>query len=109
MFRIWTAFAVAAGVLFGLWVELRGALGAPILAHVLVNGVQLARLRRLAPPAAPARPTARAGRAQRFLAATKYSLPRIGRFSWSISSSKSSPLPTRLRLRVSTTSSGERS
>ena len=54
VFRIWTAFALAAGVLFGLWVELRGALGAPILAHVLVNGVQLARLRRLAPPAAPA-------------------------------------------------------
>lgn len=50
-FRLWTAFAVAAGLLFGLWVELRGALGGPILAHVLVNGVQLARLRRLAPPA----------------------------------------------------------
>ena len=52
-FRIWTAFAVVAGLLFGLWVELRGALGGAILAHVLVNGVQLARLRRLAPPAAP--------------------------------------------------------
>jgi hypothetical protein len=56
-FRLWTAFAVVAGLLFGLWVELRGALGAPILAHVLTNGVQLARLRRMAPP--PARPAPR--------------------------------------------------
>lgn len=52
-FRIWTAFAVVAGLAFGLWVELRGALAAPILAHVLVNGVQLMRLRRLAPPPLP--------------------------------------------------------
>jgi len=53
-FRIWTAFALVAGVAFGLWVELRGTLAAPILGHVLVNGVQLLRLRRLAPP--PVRP-----------------------------------------------------
>lgn len=55
-FWLWTAFAVAAGLLFGLWVEQRGTLGAPILAHVLTNAVQLARLRRMAPPAAPATP-----------------------------------------------------
>lgn len=41
-------------------------------------------------------------------AGRKYSVPRMGRFSWSRRSSKSSPRPVKSRLRVSTTRSGER-
>jgi len=43
-FRFWTAFAAIAGLLFGglfLW---RGRLIAPIVAHVVVNGINLYRI-----------------------------------------------------------------
>lgn len=43
-FRAWTLFAVAAGLLFGLLVEWRGNLLAAIVAHFLVNAVNLVRL-----------------------------------------------------------------
>lgn len=45
-FRIWTLFALAAGVAFGLLMEWRGNLLAPIVGHVVVNAVSLIRLRR---------------------------------------------------------------
>lgn len=45
-FRIWTLFALAGGLLFGGWVAMRGALGAAIFGHMLVNGFNLVRLTR---------------------------------------------------------------
>jgi membrane protease YdiL (CAAX protease family) len=47
-FRIWTLFAVLAGVLFGFLMEWRGNLLAPIVGHVLVNAFSLVRLSRRA-------------------------------------------------------------
>jgi uncharacterized protein len=43
-FRLWTLFALLAGFLFGGLMELRGNLLGPIVAHVLVNAVNLWRL-----------------------------------------------------------------
>lgn len=43
-FRVWTVFAVVAGGLFGGLMAWRGNLLAPVLGHVLVNGVNLRRL-----------------------------------------------------------------
>ncbi|HEY3491630.1 MAG TPA: type II CAAX endopeptidase family protein [Solirubrobacterales bacterium] len=43
-FRVWTLFAVVAGGLFGLLMEWRGNLLAPVIAHFVVNGVNLRRL-----------------------------------------------------------------
>lgn len=37
----WTGFAILAGLLFGLLFELTGNLIAPVVAHVLVNGVNI--------------------------------------------------------------------
>lgn len=50
--RIWTAFAVGVGLLFGLLFEFTGNLVAPCVAHTLVNGVNLRLLsRRFGAPA----------------------------------------------------------
>jgi membrane protease YdiL (CAAX protease family) len=46
-FRLWTLFAAAGGLVFGVLVEWRGALGVAIVAHFVVNQTQLARLARL--------------------------------------------------------------
>ncbi len=47
-FRLWTAFALVAGFLLG-WIMLwRGNLLAPVMAHALVNGINLRGLGRLA-------------------------------------------------------------
>lgn len=43
-FRLWTVFAALAGALFGGLMVWRGNLLAPVLGHVLVNGVNLRRL-----------------------------------------------------------------
>jgi len=43
-FRTWTLFAATAGALFGALAAWRGNLLAPVLAHMLVNGVNLPRL-----------------------------------------------------------------
>ena len=43
-FRLWTAYALAGGLVFGWLAEERGALLAPILGHLVVNLVQLRRL-----------------------------------------------------------------
>ena len=43
-FRVWTLFAVVAGGLFGFLMEWRGNLLAPVIAHFVVNGVNLRRL-----------------------------------------------------------------
>jgi membrane protease YdiL (CAAX protease family) len=43
-FRLWTVFAVLAGALFGGLMLWRGNLLAPVVGHVLVNGVNLRRL-----------------------------------------------------------------
>ncbi|HEX6203270.1 MAG TPA: CPBP family intramembrane glutamic endopeptidase [Thermoanaerobaculia bacterium] len=43
-FRLWTAFAVVAGGLFGGLMLWRGNLLAPVVAHFLVNAVNLSRL-----------------------------------------------------------------
>jgi membrane protease YdiL (CAAX protease family) len=43
-FRLWTLFALLAGLLFGGLMELRGNLLAPVVAHFLVNAVNLWRL-----------------------------------------------------------------
>lgn len=53
-FRLWTLFALVAGFLLGLLVEVRGVLLPAIVAHALVNGASLTRLA-LRPP--PGRPT----------------------------------------------------
>lgn len=45
-FRLWTAFAAAAGLLFGVLFAWRGSLLAPIAAHVAVNAVNLRELSR---------------------------------------------------------------
>lgn len=45
-YRIWTVFAAVAGLLFAALVEWRGTLLSAVIAHVLVNAVGLARLRR---------------------------------------------------------------
>ncbi len=49
-FRVWTLFALAAGLALGALVALRGPLGGAMLAHLIVNGVNLVRLARLHPP-----------------------------------------------------------
>lgn len=49
-FRVWTLFALAAGLALGALVALRGPLGGAMLAHLIVNGVNLVRLARLQPP-----------------------------------------------------------
>ena len=43
-FRLWTLFALLAGVLFGGLMEWRGNLLGPVVAHFLVNAVNLGRL-----------------------------------------------------------------
>ena len=64
-YRIWTLFALAGGLALGALVALRGPLGGAIVAHLLVNGVNLVRLARrgvpdpdlpLPPPAGPEAP-----------------------------------------------------
>ena len=47
-YRMWTLFALLAGIVFGLLMQWRGNLLAPILAHTLVNAVNLRRLARRA-------------------------------------------------------------
>lgn len=49
-FRLWTLFALIAGFLLGVLVVWRGALLAPIIAHVVVNGVGLFRISRMERP-----------------------------------------------------------
>ena len=56
-FRLWTLFALCAGLLFGALMLWRGNLLAPVLAHFLVNAVNLRRLRQ--PPVASNRDTSR--------------------------------------------------
>ncbi|MDX1501313.1 MAG: CPBP family intramembrane glutamic endopeptidase [Thermoanaerobaculia bacterium] len=46
-FRAWTGFAAGAGLLLAGLAEWSGSLLAPIVAHVLVNAVNLLRLREL--------------------------------------------------------------
>ncbi len=60
-FRAWTAFAALAGAGFGGLVVWRGTLLAPIVAHILVNAVNLDRLARRAAAGAAARSPAEAG------------------------------------------------
>lgn len=48
-FRPWTLFALAGGLVFGALVEQRESLGAAIVAHLVVNLVQLRRIATLAP------------------------------------------------------------
>ena len=57
-FRVWALFALAGGLALGALVSLRGPLGGAIVAHLMVNGVNLVRLARHspAPPAAPTLP-----------------------------------------------------
>ena len=43
-FRLWTLFAAVAGVVLGGLMWWRGGLLAPVVAHVMVNGIQLYRL-----------------------------------------------------------------
>ena len=43
--RLWTLFALCAGLLFGALMLWRGNLLAPVLAHFVVNAVNLYRLR----------------------------------------------------------------
>ncbi len=45
-FRVWSLFAFAGGLALGALVALRGPLGGAIVAHLLVNGVNLVRLAR---------------------------------------------------------------
>lgn len=45
-FRVWTLFALAGGLALGALVALRGPLGGAIVAHLLVNGINLVRLAR---------------------------------------------------------------
>ena len=44
--RLWAVFAAIAGLLFGLLAQWRGNLLAPMVAHVVVNAVNLRQLRR---------------------------------------------------------------
>lgn len=46
----WTAFALVAGFLLGALFEWTGQLAAPVVTHVLVNGVNLYRLQRFRRP-----------------------------------------------------------
>lgn len=48
-FRIWSLFALAGGLALGAVVALRGPLGGAIVAHLMVNSVNLVRLARRAP------------------------------------------------------------
>jgi hypothetical protein len=48
-FLLWTLFALVAGAVFGGLVLVRGNLLAPVVAHVLVNAVNLSRLVRRGP------------------------------------------------------------
>jgi len=48
-FRLWTVFSVAAGFLLGFLFEATGNLVAPVVAHVVVNGVNLTLLVRGGP------------------------------------------------------------
>jgi CAAX protease family protein len=57
-FRWWTLWALGGGLALGLLVAERGAIGGAIVAHLLVNGVQLLRLRRGGAAPASAPPTA---------------------------------------------------
>lgn len=52
-YRIWTGFAALAGLLFAWLMLWRGNLTAPIVAHALVNGVNLSYLGRLQAGAGP--------------------------------------------------------
>lgn len=55
-FSLWSAFAAVAGVVFGLLTWHTGNLLAPILAHILVNALNLSRLVRRTPdPPEPSR------------------------------------------------------
>ena len=45
-FRSWTLFAAVAGLLFAGLMEWRGNLLAPVIAHILVNAINLGRLAR---------------------------------------------------------------
>ena len=45
-YRVWGLFALVAGLAFGQLVAWRGALGGAVVAHALVNGVNLLRLAR---------------------------------------------------------------
>jgi membrane protease YdiL (CAAX protease family) len=45
-FRVWSLYAALAGALFGALMSWRGNLAAPVLAHFVVNAVNLRRLRR---------------------------------------------------------------
>jgi uncharacterized protein len=50
--RLWTLFALCAGLLFGALMLWRGNLLAPVLAHFVVNAVNLYRLRGTPPAGA---------------------------------------------------------
>lgn len=52
-YRWWTAWSLVGGLGLGLMVDQRGSLGAAIVAHLVVNGVQLQRLRRPVGGASP--------------------------------------------------------
>ena len=60
-YRIWTLFALAGGLALGALVALRGPLGGAIVAHLLVNGVNLVRLARRGSAAFAAAPRAESG------------------------------------------------
>ena len=62
-FRVWTLFALAGGLALGALVALRGPLGGAIVAHLMVNGVNLVRLARRAPlpPVPPPVPPSASG------------------------------------------------
>ncbi len=45
-FRLWTVFAFIAGVVLGLLMHWRGNLLAPVVGHMVVNGVNLTRIAR---------------------------------------------------------------
>jgi membrane protease YdiL (CAAX protease family) len=49
--RVWAAFAVLAGVLLGLLADVSGSIWPGVLAHLLVNAVNMHRLRRYLRPA----------------------------------------------------------
>ncbi len=52
-YRLWGLFALAAGAALGGLMEWRGALLAPVTAHVLVNWINLSRLAAMTPAAHP--------------------------------------------------------
>lgn len=57
-FRIWTAFAAIAGLTLAALMIWRGNLLAPVVTHVLVNGINLDRLSRLSEAETSAQSTA---------------------------------------------------